>query len=979
MVMEPKPTNTRAAAGPGLPVRDEVRTPPPDSELSRRTALKLFSATALLTAGGLGGVGCTRKPERTIVSLSDSPEYQDPGTPLYYASTWTEGLVPYGIQVKAVDGRPVKIEGLAAHPLNQGTSTAQMQASLLSLYDPERLRSPTMRGTESVSWQDADAQAVGALKAAKSAVVITRGLLGPSERALVARFLKAAPGAKHFVWESAYDAPRRGAWKQLFGGDGILEPDFAKAKIVLSLDADFLGTDGDVLTATREFAARRKVDGDPEAKGLSRLYVAESAMSVTGSNADHRIPMRPSEMAAFLDHLLKAVAGQRIPSAVAEDKVFQALVGDLRQHRGEAVALAGPHLPEVVHAAVALLNGGLDAYGKTLRWNPEPPTLPASDPARIREALAAGPDVVLLLDVNPVYDWPGGGFDALLGKAKLVVGHGLTANETLAACGLALPSAHNLESWNDAAPMPGVLGLCQPLIAPLFGGRQWAESLLTWTRALAPRDADLKAADDWYSFVKNRWQTSVLAGAANAKRAWEDALRAGFVGAPQSPPAPQGNRAAAMAMTAKVPPGVGDNLDLVLVPHHATFDGRFAGNAWLQELPEPASKLVWDNAAAISPATAAKLGVAEGDWLTLAPDFEAPVLVQPGTAPDTVVLALGQGRSQGAGVGDGVGVNAARLLGARSVQAAKSGRKPYELVRTQRHFTQSDRDIERHLAIAGTAQEYAEHEDFAQHRYHKPENRQLDPEWDYSKGRKWAMAIDLSACTGCNACVIACQAENNIHVVGKDECSLGREMHWMRIDRYEAGDQANPEVIQQPMLCQHCDNAPCESVCPVNATAHSPEGLNEQTYNRCVGTRYCANNCPYKVRRFNFYNYTKENVAGPERELAYNPQVTVRMRGVMEKCTFCIQRINAAKFAASNRDEEVQDGAVVTACQQACPAGAIVFGDLNDPKSEIARKNASPLGYDVLEELNVRPNVKYLAKVRNPNEDTVDSKKGGGH
>ncbi len=525
------------------------------------------------------------------------------------------------------------------------------------------------------------------------------------------------------------------------------------------------------------------------------------------------------------------------------------------------------------------------------------------------------------------------------------------------------------------------------MIAPLYDGRQEAESLLAWAKALAPTDGLWSDAPDWHAVLKARWQGTVLGDAS--EEAWEQALRRGFVGEAKATSHPAlATAAAKRAAALSLPAATKDTFELVLLPDPTVFDGRFASNAWLQELPDPVSKLVWDNAAQISPDTAAGLGVEEDDLVTLTVgerSLTLPAIVQTGTAPGTVVVTLGSGRMTGAGVGDGVGVNASPLSNtgdapylAMGVGIAKAGGS-HKLVRTQTAFGQKDGvNVDaRPIALSGTKEEYVHDNAFVGHQIHVPDlERQLHPDWDYSKGPKWEMAIDLSACTGCSACTIACQAENNIPVVGKDECGNGRDMAWIRIDRYEAGNPANPEVIQQPMLCQHCDNAPCENVCPVNATVHSPEGLNEQVYNRCVGTRYCANNCPYKVRRFNYYAYIKNSLQDAKQELMFNPQVTVRMRGVMEKCTFCVQRISAAKYAAANAGEDIAniaDGAVVPACQQACPANAIVFGNRNDEKSQVAQKRASPLGYRVLEELNVRPNVTYLARVRNPAPGTAET------
>jgi molybdopterin-containing oxidoreductase family iron-sulfur binding subunit len=970
-----------AARGPAaIPTRPAIAGAPSDTVLSRRTALKMMSATALLSVGG-----CTRKPERRIISMVERVEYQLPGKPLYYATTWTNGPWPYGLMVRAVDGRPVKVEGLPDHPLNKGRSNATLQASLLSLYDPARLRKPQRSG-EDTTFEAADAAIVQALSEARSTVLVTRASLGPAERAIVDRFLAAAPGARHLVHESVHDGNCREAWRALHGGDGVVMPDLAGARVVFSLDADFLGTDGDTLRLAGDFARTRRVE-DATASTLSRLYVAESGMTVTGTNADHRLPLRPAGMLELAEALRAAVGGSAgalgtVASRHGLDgKVLSALAEDLRGNRGRAVAVAGPHLPAAVHASIALLNRAIGAEAELLRWNPEPHALPVDAPADIVAAFESGPDVAILLGVDPVYDLPGA--EAALGKVRLAVGHGLTANETVAACAFALPSAHNFESWNDAAPVPGVKTLCQPLIAPLFGGRQEAESLLRWTKALAPEDARLRAASDMHDYVRLSWQQTHLR--RGGPRAWEEALRKGLVGSPTLAALPRGQEPAASALIAR---GIGvsaaGDIDLVVRPHTNVGDGRDAGIAWLLELPEPTSKLVWDNAAVMSPRTAKRIGVAEGDWVTVEAgggQVKLPVLVQSGVATDVVVAHLGWGRKAGAGLGNGVGVNVAPLLTAGRTTLGASVKKAagahYPLVRTQQTFDDHGREHVRY----GTKKEYEKANDFAAHRVHVPPLDQIDQAWDYSKGHKWALAIDLNQCTGCQACVIACQSENNISVVGKEETAKSRDMGWIRLDRYEEVHGDDPASVlpkHQPMLCQHCDNAPCETVCPVNATAHSPEGLNEQVYNRCVGTRYCLNNCPYKVRRFNFFSYSETDLHHPVQELAANPNVTVRSRGVMEKCTFCIQRINEAKFDASNRGVTLADGAITPACEQACPSAAIAFGDANLSGSRVALARESDLAYHVLEELNVRPNVTYLARVRNLHPSLDDGLDAGG-
>ena len=973
------PTRHDAA---GLSVRDEVFTAP--SKINRRTVLELMAASSVLALGA----GCDRKPPRQIVSMKDTPEYQHPGKALSYASAWTDGPVPYGMMVRVVDGRPVKIEGLPEHPLNRGAATAAMQASLLALYDPERLRAP-QRGEATIGWDEADRTVVDALRTASKVVLLTRSTLGPTERTLVAEFLQACPAAKHFVHETVHDGAQRAAWKTAYGADGVVRPRLAAARVILSVDGDFLGSEGNVLGATADFAANRS----PEGATPSRLYVAEANLSVTGSNADHRLAVRPSDAHALVQALRSALAGDKsaltkLAAARGLDAaMLTALVSDLGAHRGHAVVVAGSHLPTAVHLEVCLLNDDLGAPGATLEWCSAPSTLPVSEPAEIAAALQGGVDVLLCLGVNPAYDFPGGKGAEMVGKAKLSVGHGLRRDETLSSCHLALPSHHNLESWNDTIIAASVQGVCQPVISPLFESRQEADSLLAWTKGLTNKTDDPDSAGDWGDYLRRQWLTSLGSPAApETMESWRDALRRGFHGTPTTESFPPLNRARLGGPAEAT--GERGEYELVLLPHHATFDGRFAGLGWLQEFPEPITKLVWDNAAVLSPATAKGLGVEDGDWLTLRIDERAvqiPVLTLRGVAAGVVAVTLGQGRTVGGTIGTGRGFNAAPLLGVGvgagrtitnlTVQRTASP-DPYPLVRTQKHFSMEGRAI----ALRGTRAEYEADPHFVGGLLpHYPEHKQLHGEWDYSTGHKWVMAIDMSRCTGCSACVVACQAENNVPIVGKSECANGREMHWLRMDAYYGEDEENPTVQHQPMLCQHCDNAPCENVCPVNATAHSPEGLNEQVYNRCIGTRYCANNCPYKVRRFNFFNYTKQSTKDPVQELAFNPQVTVRMRGVMEKCTFCVQRVNAGKYKADAAGRAFADGDVRTACQQTCPAEAIVFGDANDPMSKVNKLKASPLAYSVLGELNVRPNVNYLARVVNPHPDLAAATPAAAH
>ncbi len=952
----------------------------------RRQFLK--SVMLASTAIAVGLQGCARKPDRKIISRVTRPEYMKPGMALYYSSTWTEGSTSYGTIIKTVDGRPIKIEGNPDHPINKGSSTSAMQASLLSLYDPDRLQSPT-NGETSISWDESDQKIISALKSSSSTVLITRATLGPAERSLVRQFLKVAPNATRFTHEAVHDNARRSVWKEVYGSDGELIPQFDKAKIILSLDCDFLAKDGAVLENIRTFTRGRSVENQShKTASMSRLYVAEGAMTLTGSNADHRIRLKPSALAKLINAIILAYKGEHnsliefANSHDIDEQILTTLVRDLHSHHGASLVVAGSHLPKTIHASVALLNELVNAHDHTLLWNATPGTQMVSDVDKVNIAVQ-GADVVLCLGVNPIYDWPGGEFASLLSNAKLTISHSCYSDETAAAFSLSLASHHGLESWNDAQPRTGLRTLCQPVITPLYSTRQEAESLFVWTKELSDKSDAINQIPDWHAYLKRQWQSfsDVIDGAS-----WDEYLRIGGEFDIQFDRMPSVNNDAAQKLIAEFPES--DAFELIVTPHHSISDGRFSNNAWLQELPDPMSKLVWDNACSISKTTADHLGVGEGDLIRIEVDgrsLRLPVLIQPGMADRVLVSNLGFGRVHGGSVAiEARGSNTSQLLNPQSITPrfatnvkVEKAAGAVKLVRTQIEFSMHNRPI----VLDGTLAEYQHDDQFIKHKKHLPEEADLYQPFDYSKGHKWAIAIDLASCVGCSGCMTACQAENNIPVVGREECDVGREMHWIRIDRYEDGDADNPTVHHQPMLCQHCDNAPCENVCPVNATTHSPEGLNEMIYNRCVGTRYCANNCPYKVRRFNFLRYQKTQLRESVQELVFNPQVTVRGIGVMEKCTFCIQRINEVKFKASNNGDAIADQDIKTACEQSCPSNAIVFGDANDPDSRIAKLRNSDRAFHVLEELAVKPNVTYLAQLRNTvaSDQSPGNHTAGGH
>ena len=973
-------------------------SPPTDTDIpsgvSRRRFLALVSASA-----AMGAAGCGRLDGRgEIVPYVDQPEGTPPGLPRFYASALpgTPGTPPVLVTVR--EGRPVKLEGNPEHPAGGGALGAFAQAAIFSLYDPDRIRTPSHNGAET-TWQAADSAIRSALAQAvrdgKRILLFTPALASPTARRLVADFTAAYPTAKHLPVEIFHSGEATTGQAQTIGIGAPLQVNWDSTDVILSLEADFLGP-WESSADQQGYAARRQPDGR-----MNRLWCVEGAMSVTGSNADHRLPLRPGLQGKFLLGLLHAVVvehglgplagrsdiaralqpfalGKTIGELGLDTRVVQALVRDLTDHRERGAVLAGAGLPAAAHALAAALNASLGNVGSTLvnAGGMISPVASATDLSSAVTEMASGTvAVVLNLGANPVYALPADlKLADALSRVPLVVSASLIADETAGAAHMVLPAAHDLETWGDTDCHAGALTLQQPAIQPLFEARQTEGSLLQWL----PQQVSSPAT--YYDYLKARWQRDVYPKGQSAsafERFWTAALHDGFIpvsAETASTPAirPEGVQAAIAAQGAVSPSGT----DLVLAPSYHVYDGRYANNGWLQETPHPITSHVWGNGALMGPSAAAALGCKDGDAVSVSAGGRAvtlPAIVMPGVAEGVVQISLGHGRRSGGSIATGIGMDASVL---RTVAGGLSpwiytgvaiaradGRIP--VVRTQEHH-----DIHgRRLVVEGDAAHYREHPDFV--REIAPVDTSKSPGgWDYQTGQKWEMAIDLSLCTGCNACVVACMAENNVPVVGPDQVARGREMHWVRIDRYYSGSPDAPQtvrVVHQPMLCQHCDNAPCENVCPVAATAHSTDGLNEMTYNRCVGTRYCANNCPYKVRRFNFFN-NHEDLASPQ-ELRFNPEVTVRSRGVMEKCTFCVQRIRTAQQAARRDGRKLRDGDAVTACQQACPAGAVVFGDVNDPESRIHALSQNTRGYHVLGELGVRPSVTYLAKIRNPHPD----------
>jgi len=936
---------------------------------SRRTLLKLMAASF-----GLAGLTACRRPVENILPFARASEGYVHGKPMHYATVATLNGAATGLIVECNEGRPTKIEGNPRHPYSLGATNAFLQASVLSLYDPDRTKQVTHQGARS-NWDEfaawaramftADRQGDGA-----ALRIVSEKIASPALAQVRDELLGKFPKAQWIEYEPVnLDAVRAGA--ALATGQAV-EPHllFDKADVVFSLDCDFLGLDAATILPVKLYSRRRKVEkpGDE----LNRLYVAEANYTITGAMADHRLRSKVGDIGSLALALAKElnVSGAELKvvgnPADKANRFVAALAKDLAAHKGRSIVIAGPRQPAAVHALVFAINAALGNIGQTIVFT----KAAGSDAKTLEQVRQLTTDLragivksVVILGGNPVYSLPADVplADALK-RASITVALTEDENETWALCGWRLPQSHALESWGDARALDGTASIQQPMIEPLYGGK----SVLEVAATLAGREPATG-----YEIVNGYW-TSQWPPAERGKK-WNASLYDGVIAGTQAPPvnvAVDAKRVYA-AVAAQIQPAA-SGLEVAFYPSHGPYDGRYANNAWLQEAPNPITKVVWDNVALVSKRTAAALGLNDGDVVALAKDgrrIETPVRIQPGHADDSISLALGYGRAVCGRAGQGVGhrVEALRSTAAffyaSGVELRKTG-ATYDVVTTQEHHRMEGRPIVREA----TVEEYRKEPERIKEMAESPHGLTMFPFVDYSKGYQWGMAVDLNACIGCNACLVACQSENNIPVVGKDQVERGREMHWIRLDRYYTGSDEEAQIVTQPMACQQCENAPCESVCPVAATSHSPEGLNDMAYNRCVGTRYCLNNCPYKVRRFNFLAWNKDV---PEvRKLGFNPDVSVRMRGVMEKCTYCVQRIEKHKIAA-NADgrRTLRDGEIQSACQQVCPADAIVFGNINDPASRVARLKKQARNYEVLGELNIRPRTTYLGRLRNPNPE----------
>lgn len=947
--------------------------------LDRRSFVKLLGLS--MAAGALAG--CQRPVEK-IIPYVDEPSEMTPGVPTWYATTCSGCSAACGALAKVREGRPIKLEGNPKHAMSRGRMCAVGQGSLVGLYDPYRQRGPASGGAEA-SWQKADAEISRRLAAARAdggkVVLLTGTVTGPATRALISEFLADFPGGEHVTYDAISYGAIREAHMRAYGRPLIPGYRFDRASVIVSFGADFLGT----WLSPVEFAVQYAKARDPERQGtqMSRHYQFEARMSLTGSNADIRIPLSPSERGACLAALLAQVEGRATPAPDLPPAVVAQIARTayaLRAARGRSLVVSDSD--DLGHQTLVLaINDALGNVGRTVDLGRASLQKQGSDSGMaglITDLNAGRVSLLIIHGCNPAHTWPRANeFAAALAKASCSVATGWTPDETTRLATWHCPTHHPMEAWADAEPQVGRYSLFQPAIRPLYQTRAFEDSLLTWMGRPA----------SFYDYLRAHWQTRLYprqTSHGSFDAFWDAMLQRGFLEVPLSAAAPA--LAAVTAGLAEVSGGgplPSDALELELCESVALRDGGPANNPWLQELPDPLTKITWSNFASVSPALAREKGIVEGQWLEITvPGGVAPVRlpaqIQPGQQPRTVSIAVGYGRPNAGPVGQGVGVDAYPLMGwdgarrRRTVAIANlravrgpEGERVHRFARTQIHNTMDGRPLIESQSYAEFQKGAADAAAARREEAAVAAGANLWEPYTYPE-HKWGMAIDLSRCIGCSACVTACDLENNVPAVGPAEVARQREMHWMRLDRYYQGAPDAPKVLHQPLLCQHCENASCETVCPVLATVHDDQGLNVQVYNRCVGTRYCANNCPYKVRRFNWFSNIK---ADPTRNLALNPDVTVRSRGVMEKCSFCLQRIQAAQIKARNEGRRLADGEIQPACQQTCPTDAIIFGDLKDPKSRVSRLAASARGFRVLEQLNRQPAVHYLAKVRNTEDE----------
>jgi Fe-S-cluster-containing dehydrogenase component len=979
------------------------------SGMSRRKFFALIGASA-----ALAGVGCSDYRDKgEIVPYNVKPEEITAGKENFYASTCDACTNSCGILIKTREGRPIKIDGNPDHPVNKGKICARGQANILNLYDPERLKEPLTGGSgfySAVKWDKADKEIQALFAKANSSgkeiIFVTHTITSPSLKKVFDDFKEKYPTTKVYSYELFNSEVKNSAWLKCYGKGNFPLINWNKAKIILTLEGDILSSEGHKVETLRMFTEKRDVS---KPKDYSRLYCVEGDMSVTGMNADYRLKLRPDAQFDFVMSLLneivikKNISNSSVSSILSAKlnnyslksfaekyglsiKTLNFLIADLIKNQGRSIVYAGNSLSEETHIATNLLN---EIISSEELYNKEKETLSLQKLSNIKELVelvwkmkSGKVGVLVHFDSNPVYHFPKNlEYESGLKNVETIISLVQLENESSLYAKYILPINHTFESWGDYKTRTGLISLQQPVIAPLYNTRQKEAIALNWLA----QDAAKYQANFYYEYLRSRWEKEVFPVSLTQldfKDFWNASLHDGIAYQKDE------SKIAFSFITASLAdisssPKKSEGFSLLLKESYALGDGRFSNNGWLQELPHPVSKIVWDNYAAISESSAKELNAKTNDLIEIEVNgqkCELPVLIQPGIAHNTIAVQLGYGRSKTGIIGVNVGHNANVLLSKEknsspwlysNVKISKTGRT-YKLISSQEandfdNTLTKDAHIKREIIREGTVEEYKKNPAFLKEEK-KEEKESIYKVHEY-RDVKWGMSIDQNKCIGCGDCVAACNVENNIPVVGKDQVEKGRNMQWLRVDRYYAGTSEEPIVSHQPMLCQHCDKAPCEQVCPVAATTHSPDGLNQMVYNRCVGTRYCSNNCPYKVRRFNFFNFRDHFRNGiyesPVLSLLHNPEVTVRSRGVMEKCTFCIQRIMEAREEAIRNNVPLKGSDVKTACQESCNANAINFGDINDKESEFSEYRNHELGYYVLDDVNTRPNVTYIAKLRN--------------
>jgi MoCo/4Fe-4S cofactor protein with predicted Tat translocation signal len=921
--------------------------------VDRRNFLRLMGASF-----AMAGLAACARPMHKIVPYVNQPENLVPGRPLFYATAMPSADGALGLLVESHEGRPTKVEGNPLHPGSGGATDPFAQAAVLDLYDPDR--STTVRRSGQIAtWNQflavLQTEVARRREAGGAGIsILTETVTSPTLGRQLRRLIELNPAIRWHQWQPVNHAGEREGIRLATGSYATAVYHVDRADVIVSLDANFLSSGAGSVRYARDFAARRRIRGGKGAG--NRLYVIESTPTPTGSIADHRFPVRASQIDSVARAIARGVGigpgGGEVPGWVG------AVAADLVQNRGRSLVIAGSQQPAHVHAVAHAINAALGNVGRTISYIDPIEVLPVNEEASLQQLVddmrGGRVELLVMIHGNPVFTAPADlRFAEALDRVPLRAHLSSHYDETSERSHWHVPATHFLEEWGDARAWDGTVSIVQPLIAPLYNGRSALEVFGTLT----------DDASDPYEMVRNTWRP---AAAGNFDQWWETALHDGVVSGTAHTA-----RGGVVSMAPQLPPLAPppEGLEIVFRPDPSVWDGRYANNAWLQELPRPLTKITWDNPVMLGPATAARLGVANQDVVEVkhaGASVSLPVWIVPGHPADSVTVTLGYGRTRLGKVGEKVGFDTYPLRISQrpwfsgGVEISRTGRK-YKLATTQPHQLMENRDLVR----TATAAEYAAKPDFAQtDHYGVKGGPTMYPPFEYP-GNAWGMVIDTNVCIGCQGCVVACVSENNIAVAGKEEVLRGREMHWLRIDNYYSGETENPTSYHLPVPCMHCENAPCEPVCPVEATSHSFEGINEMTYNRCVGTRYCSNNCPYKVRRFNFLSYSDYDT--DSLKMMRNPDVTVRTRGVMEKCTYCVQRVNAARIEAEKEGRPVRDGEVKTACQQACPTQAIVFGNINDPESEVAKLRNEPSHYGLLVDLNTQPRTTYLATVRNPN------------